>query len=259
MVEPPLFSFTDKGKMRFVSDNRGYLTYLQKGFAKHHDLYRDGNKMDNNQIFDFLCRNERYLEFLKNVADNNICSMDFTELIISNLHNIGIEKNSIKDWNKLVHKKFSPQLNAEWADGRIVISGIKDGRYEMIELDDDLIKSKKTRKLLDLMNNNLNVIYGYGIDDSSDNVMSISHVLNAFGKYKGKDLHRYKGLGEMEAKDLRDTCMNIKNQKSIKITSKDIDKSIQELAFWHSKKQDARDSRRDFMMKYIPDIQDIST
>ena len=63
----------------------------------------------------------------------------------------------------------------------------------------------------------------------------------------------------MEAKDLRDTCMDIKNQKSIKITSKDIDKSIQELAFWHSKKQDARDSRRDFMMKYIPDIQDIST
>ena len=42
--------------------------------------------------------------------------------------------------------------------------------------------------------NNLNVIYGYGIDDSSNNVMSISHVLNAFGKYKGKDLHRYKGL-----------------------------------------------------------------
>ena len=194
MVEPPLFSFTEKGVKKFVPDNRSYLTYLQKGFAKHNNLYRNGSKMKNDQIFDFLCRNERYLEYLKNVADNNICSMDFTELIISNLHNFGFDKSSIKDWNKLVHKQFSPQLNAEWTDGRIVISGIKDGRYEMIELDDDLIKSKKTRKLIDIMNNNLNVIYGYGINDESDKSMSISHVLNAFGKYKGKDLVRYKGL-----------------------------------------------------------------
>lgn len=259
MVEPPLFSFKDNGKLKFVPDNRSYLTYLQKGFAKQHDLYRMGKKMDNDQIFDFLCRNERYLEYLKNVADNNICSMEFTELIISNLNKFGIDKKSVKDWNKLVHKEFSPQLNAEWSDGRIIISGIKNGRYEMIELDEDLIGSKKTRKLLDIMNNNLNVVYGYGIDQSNNDTMSISSILNAFGKYKGKDLHRYKGLGEMDAKDLRDTCMDLKNQKAVKITSKDIDKAIKDLAFWHSKKQDARDSRREFMMKYIPDIQDIST
>lgn len=63
----------------------------------------------------------------------------------------------------------------------------------------------------------------------------------------------------MQAKDLRDTCMDLKNQKAVKITSKDIDKAVQDLAFWHSNKQDARDARRDFMMKYIPDITDIST
>lgn len=193
MVEPPLFSFVEKGERKFVSTNRDYLTYLQKNFAKNNDLYRNGNKMNNSQIFDFLLRNERYLEYLKNVADNNICSMEFTELIISNISKIGIDKKSIPEWNKLVSKKFSPQLNAEWVEGRIVISGIKNGRYEMIELDEDLIKSKKTRKLLDVMNSNLNVIYGYGINDPNESV-SIYKILEAFGKYKGKDLVRYKGL-----------------------------------------------------------------
>ena len=66
-------------------------------------------------------------------------------------------------------------------------------------------------------------------------------------------------LHEMSAEDLRYTCMDLKNQRSVKITAKDIDKAVADLAFWHSKKQDSRDARRDFMMKYIPDIQDIST
>ena len=63
----------------------------------------------------------------------------------------------------------------------------------------------------------------------------------------------------MSAEDLRYTCMDLKNQRSVKITAKDIDKAVADLSFWHSKKQDSRDARRDFMMKYIPDIQDIST
>ena len=63
----------------------------------------------------------------------------------------------------------------------------------------------------------------------------------------------------MDAPDLRYTCMDLKNQRSVKITAKDVDQAVRDLAFWHSKKQDSRDSRRDFMMKYIPDIQDIST
>ena len=193
MVEPPLYSFTDKGVKTFVSTNRDYLTYLQKNFVKNNELYRNGKEMSNDQIHDFLIRNERYLEYLQNVADNNICSAEFTELIISNLKKLGIDKSSLQDWNKLVKKKFSPQLKAEWSEGRIIIHGIKNGRYEMIELDDDLIKSKKTRKLMDVMNANLGNIYGYGVNEKDGND-SISQVLTIFGKYKGKDLKRYKGL-----------------------------------------------------------------
>ena len=63
----------------------------------------------------------------------------------------------------------------------------------------------------------------------------------------------------MQAKDLGDTCMDPENQKSVKITTKDIDKAVKELAFWHSKKQVSRDARREFMMKYVPDLQEIST
>ena len=64
----------------------------------------------------------------------------------------------------------------------------------MIELDSDLMNSQKTIKLLDLMSKNLNAIYGYGINDKNDSSMSIYQVLEEFGKYKGKDLKRYKGL-----------------------------------------------------------------
>lgn len=260
IVQPPLFAFKDNGKKIFVPTNREYLTYLQKGFSKENVLYRNGKKMDENQLFDFLLRNERYIEYLKNVASNNICSMEFTELVISNISKYGYKKSSVDDWNSLISSKFSPQVKAEWTDGRIIISGIKDGRYEMIELDDDLMSNKKTKKLISLMDANLNIIYGYDIDGKiKDSNISIYHVLNHFNGYKGKDLKRYKGLGEMDVDGLRETCLNPKHQRCVQITTDDIKKSVKMLSYWHSKKQDARDFRKKFMMDYIPDIQDIST
>jgi len=63
----------------------------------------------------------------------------------------------------------------------------------------------------------------------------------------------------MDAYDLKNTCMNLENQKSVKITAKDIKKARDRLADWHSKKENARSFRKEFMLQYIPDIQDIST
>jgi DNA gyrase/topoisomerase IV subunit B len=261
MVEPPLFGFTDaNGERVFKSTNREYITYLQDQFVKNNKVYYNGNKMKNNALTEFLLRNERYLEYLKNVSDKNVCSPYFTELIISNIYDLGIEKSSVKAWDKLIKKKFSPQLNAVWEDNRIIISGIKDGNYEMMELDEDLLSSRKTKKLIDIMNQNMNQIYGYSVtgENESDN-LSISELLNIFSKYKAKSLHRFKGLGEMSAKELRDTCMNLNNQRSVRIVWKDVDKSIKALADWHSKKEKYRTKRRDFMLEYIPDIKEIST
>ena len=261
MVEPPLYSFMDNGKKKFVSTNREYLTYLQKSFVKRNELYRDGKKMSDDVIFDFLLRNERYLEYLKNVADNNICSMKFTELVISNITKLGIEKSSLESWKKLIKKEFSPQLDVKWDEERITINGIKDGNWESIELDNELLDSKKTQKLINIMNSNLNHIYGYSVDNGKEikNDLSIYDVLELFNKYSGKDIKRFKGLGEMDAGDLRSTCMNLKNQRCVKITTKDVKKARERLANWHSRKENGRDFRKKFMLKYIPDIQDIST
>ena len=196
MVEPPLFAFKDNGKKVFVSTNREYLTYLQKEFAKRNELYRDGKKMDANMIRDFLMRNERYLEYLQNVADNNICSPKFTELVISNISKLGISKDSLEKWQKLIKNEFSSQLKVKWDEGRITINGIKDGNWESIELDTELLDSKKTQRLINIMNNNLNKIYGYSIDDGKQLIknLSIYDVLQIFNKYSGKDLKRFKGL-----------------------------------------------------------------
>ena len=217
--------------------------------------------MDNDAIKDFLIRNERYLEYLQNVADNNICSPKFTELIISNIGKLGINKESIDKWSKLIKTEFSPQLKVKWDEGRITVNGIKDGNWESIEIDSELLESKKTKKLINIMNNNLNKIYGYSIETDKETInnLSIYDVLQIFNKYSGKDLKRFKGLGEMEEKDLRATCMDLENQRAVKITAKDVKDARARLADWHSKKESARDFRKNFMLEYIPDIQDIST
>lgn len=257
MVEPPLFSFEENGKKKFVSTNRDYLTYLQKKFTKENDLYHNGKKMNKDQIFQFLLRNERYIEFLSSCSKQNICSDAFTEFVLYNMNKIGREKSDLESWKKVVKKDFSKQLKCEWCDDHILIQGMHNGIYEMIELDDSLYDSKKTRKMRELMDRNLNDIYDYSINDKDN--LSVYDVLSTFSKYKAKNIKRYKGLGEMSAVDLKHTCMDLEHQKAVKITTKDIDKAVKDLALWHSKTLENRNYRKKYMSEYIPDIADIST
>ena len=257
MVEPPLFSFEENGKKKFVSTNRDYITYLQKKFTKENDLYYNGDKLNKEQIFNFLLRNERYLEFLDECAKQNICSNEFTEFVLYNLNHIGVNKSDLETWKSVVKKDFSKQLKCDWVDDHIIIQGMHNGIYEMIELDEALLTSKKTKKLRELMNRNLNNIYGYSIND--DDKLSIFDVLTIFSKYKAKNIKRYKGLGEMSASDLKHTCMDLEHQKAVKITTKDIDKAVKDLALWHSKSLENRNYRKKYMAEYVPDIADIST
>lgn len=63
----------------------------------------------------------------------------------------------------------------------------------------------------------------------------------------------------MEADDLRRTCMDLKYQRCVQIKFSDVDKSLRLLANWHSKKEQYRTIRREFMSTYEPDLQEIST
>lgn len=260
MVEPPLFSFKENGKKRFVSTNREMITYLQEKFSKNNDLYRNGTKMSTKSVFDFLYRNERYNEYLKRLADKNICSSEFIELVVTKVNDFGITKSSISKWNPFIKESFSPQLKAEWHDGHIIIYGIKNGRYEDLDLDEYFISCKETRKLIDLMAVNLNVITGYNIYGSiNKSNLTIHKTLEVFENSDGREIKRFKGLGQMSAEDLQSTCLDVQNQRSIRITSKDVTKSVEDLGCWHSAKDFAKTYRREFMAKYEPDIQEIST
>ena len=66
-------------------------------------------------------------------------------------------------------------------------------------------------------------------------------------------------VGEMDAKDLRDTCMDLNNQKSVQIKFSDVDKAMEKLQQWHSRKDKFRAYRKEFMMEYIPDLKELST
>ena len=116
--------------------------------------------------------------------------------MISNIGKLGISKDSLEKWQKLIKNEFSSQLKVKWDEGRITINGIKDGNWESIELDTELLESKKTQRLINIMNNNLNKIYGYSIDDGKQLIknLSIYDVLQIFNRYSGKDLKRFKGL-----------------------------------------------------------------
>lgn len=260
MVEPPLYSFKENGKKIFVSTNREYVKYLQNKFCEDNTVYFKDKKMDNDALLEFLVRNERYIEYLKKLSNNNTCSEYLMELIMSNIGNIGISKNSVDEWNKLIKSNFSKQLESYWDDDRIIVEGIKNGTYEMVEINEDLITCEKSSKVLSLIDMNMGNISGYSIKGRYEkNELTLFQLLNIFYKYKGDNVHRFKGLGEMNPHDLRSTCMDISKQRTIKVKWKDVDKALRDLAWLHSNKGDSLLKRKEFMKSYIPDITEIDT
>jgi DNA gyrase subunit B len=260
VIVPPLYAYKDGGKQRFAETNRAYMMYRQEKFTEQNSLWVGDKKLQDDQLLAFLLRNENYVDYMDKLAKNEATGAALMELVLSNVRKIGYDKGTVKDWNKLLNNKFSDQVNAIWSDGRVEIEGIKDGNYELLYVDDELIGSKRAKSVMNLLDSNLGKIYNYSVDGANQlNNSSIYEVLSIFGKYKGSDLKRFKGIGQMKPEHLRDRCLDLNKQICKRITWGDIDRSMRQLAMMHSGKAKYAAERKMFMTNYKFDPLDIDT
>jgi DNA gyrase/topoisomerase IV subunit B len=137
-----------------------------------------------------------------------------------------------KDFYKKFKKVF-PELEI---DDDNVLTGIYEGRYQILIM--DRIFEKRVNQLEEFISEESKHMYFNVFEKSKDGnidkgVMSLGQFLSMAQKYQPIIKTRFKGIGELEAKDLRDNALDPRNRILIRLTIEDIERDLEKFNILH--------------------------
>lgn len=247
-IVPPAYSFKENGKKVFVSSQTEFFKRIMKKFSKESTLYKWNRPMTESDILRFLTCNFDYKDKLENLAGRYRVNPELMEWIALNYR----RDAKIDYWKKLFSKYKDITVTKD-GDG-ILIDGSIDNDYVRFSIDQYFDNS--SLKFRTIMKRNL-VIYGFQLNKETD--LSIYNVMCKFSKYIPKDIERYKGLGDMEPKELAKLCMD-RNNRTVKIFKFDeIKEDLNKIHIMLSGKQAFLAARSDILMNRVADDMEIDT
>mgnify|MGYP001625041258 CR=1 FL=1 len=215
---PPLYGMhIGKNKMRYFTDKAEQTRYVQKLFAKENIVSVDGSPLSNNKLFDIMYRNSEYVFELEKLSNNYAVPAILMEAVL-----IGQIKNTpIKKIHEHLKKKYFRFLNFTQINGIDTINGLAGNAVELI-ITEELYKDAKI--VLEILNENLDFYFKL-----NDNDATLYELMKTYKSYEPSSLQRYKGLGEMESYQLKDSTLDIENRTLIRYTPESLDFEINQM------------------------------
>lgn len=237
-VIPPLYRFKLNGKDVYVTSYVEFLDYMLGRIYKEFSIEdKKGRKLTKEELRNLMNINKEYLEVVNTTANK----LAFKPEVVEDMafcHNMTDDDRVKYLKSKYKYFKFSKNEQDE-----LCVEGVH-GTYHFICFDDIYYRSMKD--MIDLMKqNNSQIFYKINGEDSS-----LYGILSAFSKYFPKDITRYKGLGEMNPKQLADTTLDPANRTLIQLTMDDIEKTMNKLSIIHGSGSKNISERKALMMSF---------
>lgn len=251
-IIPPAYSFPDgKGKKTFIRSKRDFYEFVMKRFSKENEISKGGHEFSKNRLQEFLEINFDYDKKLEKLANRYCCDPSLMEYIAWKYH--GDEKNQTKAyWTKMM--KPYGELKVLVEDGLVVIDGDLPG-YDYINLAFDETFDRHVKKFKEIQSRN----------DSIDNFelngkkATLYDIMHAFRTYMPKGIERFKGLGELETKDMKNLCMDRDKRSVIIMKFKDYEKDMAKIDIMLSTREAAVRARAEIARNTLIDESDLDT
>ena len=236
----PLYRIKDK-KKKFVRNKQEYIEVFERRIGDNVRLIdpKTGVVMKDAQLQEFLLRNREYLDELHRVSSHY------------GIHREIIEFIAIHSGSDNFEKKFKKKFPELTIDSEGVLSGIYEGRYQILTM--DKLFTKRLEALKDLIFNvNEGKVY-YLVHEKNGNeyidrgIMSIGGFLSLCQKFQPEIDTRFKGLGELDADELMETTLDPNNRILIKLTVEDMEREMEKFRILHG---DSADERKMLMEHY---------
>lgn len=236
-VFTPLYQIDDKSH-KFVMSKSDLIEVFYAKIMKNYKvtLVYDKTKtqLSKDEFYEFLKDTYDYRDNLIRISNNlGHVNKYLVEAIVAYMVMVGVVKTS-KDIDSM-KKNLEDQKFIKYFMGAIqkrfkemkltkdIVSGIADGHFYSIKLDGYFLH--QVEDLIPVIRK-----YGYKIEScekgKESKIMTISEFLEDCAKLTPRISHRFKGLGEINGSDLRDTAMDINNRFSVQYTMDDAKKEI---------------------------------
>ncbi len=259
-VFSPLYALDDK-EHPYVANKAEMVELYHKKVAKNYKIRLKGESkfMDKHELYDFLMDTYDYRENLMRVAkDMGNVNKFLVESIIAYLVLMGVVRSSddyddlkstfdnqkfIKTFMSNIQKKF-PEIII---DDKTVLSGVVEGKFCSVNVSNRFIR--KNNGIIPAISE-----YGYilEVQEKGKDIreMTIGEFLDDAMKYSLKIKTRFKGLGELDGKQLRSTTLDMNNRVSVQFTVEDFERELSIMNMIHGPGKQDLERRKQLMKKY---------
>lgn len=217
---PPLYyAEVGSGKSRkviYFNNDAELSDYINKIFSKNNVIETlDGKKLTPTQISQLILRNMNYIDMVNHICSSLAIEPHLLEVI---LHTYKLGNKKLKS---AIEKRWR-FLKVETINKVTIISGAMNGKTWMVPVNDRLLSMAVPLEQLMAKSDP-----GYKVNGVS---MSLYDSITTFQKLKPANIKRFKGLGEMNKEQLRESTVHPDyNRTLIRYTVDDIKKEINEI------------------------------
>lgn len=227
---PPLYGVDVGKKIKYFSTRLDYAKYMQDQYYKNNTVcYTNNVKVESSVFASLLLDNSDYIYDMKMISDRKKLDPKLIEnVIISHLKN---EKIDALKKRLTGEYRFVTNNDIQKVNESIKIKGLINGRIQTLFFDKYFVEEcapiiEPIKKALSdghmefIVNGEVRGLY-----DTVANAMDMSSV------------SRYKGLGEMNSYQLKESTMDINSRTLIRYTISDIDETMRIIRHYDSNKK----------------------
>lgn len=223
---PPLYGIpVGKGKYQYFTDKIDYINYVLKQFNKTYSVSDvAGRKMSADKVTEIIFRNMDYVYELESLASNHALNPYLLEKSLM----------EYKDKNMFNHlKKEYRFLNKTTINGVDVIQGLVENKINTVFMNDKLLtESKNVLRYIEVINLDHQYVQLNG------QLVTIYTLMKEFNKFEPPSINRYKGLGEMDGKQLFDSTVDPEKRTLIRYTINDAVKELEQIKHFENNKNE---------------------
>lgn len=211
---PPLYMIKNGNKKKFFSENSDMIEYTMKEFQKNYEVTDPkGNKISNRQLKEIFIKNADYTYEINTSADNRALSPILMEFILYEYIKGRKGRQMKSDIEKLY--RF---VDFKTVKGIEVIKISDDKLYTVYNTPDIFLDCKH---VIDHIKNNEFMEYKL-----NKKTVTLYQLMSTFESLNPKNLHRFKGLGEMDSDDLGESTIIPANRTLIRYTVDSIKEEV---------------------------------
>lgn len=257
IAEPPLYRIDDKVNP-FVINKEDYNNrYIQKVMKEYKvggyevgtignlgpTEFRDPIFLGKKQLQDFLSATTSYVDDITMLSQHYLVNDRFVEMVIEELAYIGygtdvlpsdsqstkiqkmIDSINIDNMMKRIGEEF-PELYYDDKDK--IIKGVIDGKYQILEISERLVR-KSIPLIINIEEKGPAIgehLVLKNIKTGSEEELSMLGILKVLKKFQPNIIHRFKGLGENNDEDIKQTIMDPNTRTLIRLQISDIENDM---------------------------------